>query len=281
MTPGQAQAVSGEAVHMIESLQSLQTHRAELAQVRDERRRIEAARQLAEADEAPAVTPRQRAAVPTPADTPTQVTLADAPVDSPDRSQTVPAEPDQDPNLTCAICQDEYSVGDMVITADCGHRFHSQCLDLWIATELSHHRTPRCPYCRHDQVTGTDAYAFGPPEQGRIEADVQDHPMTDPARAPADVPVQQGFEGLPEELRAPFGPAYSSAGGSSSSSIGQRSSHSFGHRSVRSAMFPWGARSRRACWPLADGCSVSSDDAATRWQAVSDHRFRRLDQPHG
>ena len=48
---------------------------------------------------------------------------------------------DPDPNLTCAICQDEYDPGDMVITTDCGHRFHNQCFDLWIATEMSHHRT--------------------------------------------------------------------------------------------------------------------------------------------
>ena len=68
--------------------------------------------------------------------------------------------------------------------------------------------------------------------------------MTDPARAPVDVPVPQGFEGMPEELRDPFGPAYCSAGGSSSSSIDQRSSHSLGHRSVRSATLPW--------WPAAE-----------------------------
>lgn len=43
---------------------------------------------------------------------------------------------------TCAICLDEYNVGDRLRVLDsCGHCFHRACIDTWTK------RRPSCPVC--------------------------------------------------------------------------------------------------------------------------------------
>jgi hypothetical protein len=50
-------------------------------------------------------------------------------------------------NTSCSVCRDEYNENDSVRTLNCGHIFHSDCVDNWL-TNHSH----KCPYCR--QTTG-------------------------------------------------------------------------------------------------------------------------------
>jgi len=45
-------------------------------------------------------------------------------------------------NTTCAICMDDFAVGDSVRTLSCAHAYHLTCIDRW----LKDHDT--CPHCR-------------------------------------------------------------------------------------------------------------------------------------
>ncbi|CAM9257515.1 unnamed protein product, partial [Heterosigma akashiwo] len=44
----------------------------------------------------------------------------------------------------CSICLGEETVGQVLTTVFCGHRFHDGCLEGWLA---AHHR---CPLCQRD-----------------------------------------------------------------------------------------------------------------------------------
>jgi hypothetical protein len=52
---------------------------------------------------------------------------------------------------TCAICLDEYEVGDKVVWSElqCAHAFHEECLMQWLSKGKK-----RCPVCRHWFVPG-------------------------------------------------------------------------------------------------------------------------------
>ena len=63
----------------------------------------------------------------------------------------------------CAICQDQpldnttmIVEGPNVVAAGapvvCGHKFHRDCINTWVNTELGHHRQPTCPTCRANIV---------------------------------------------------------------------------------------------------------------------------------
>lgn len=53
---------------------------------------------------------------------------------------------------TCALCIDEYEVGDEVVWSNllCSHAFHKECLMQWLSKGKK-----RCPICRHWFVPGT------------------------------------------------------------------------------------------------------------------------------
>eukprot|EP00537_Pseudo-nitzschia_pungens_P007140 CAMPEP_0172362200 /NCGR_PEP_ID=MMETSP1060-20121228/5863_1 /TAXON_ID=37318 /ORGANISM="Pseudo-nitzschia pungens, Strain cf. cingulata" /LENGTH=411 /DNA_ID=CAMNT_0013084649 /DNA_START=70 /DNA_END=1305 /DNA_ORIENTATION=- len=53
---------------------------------------------------------------------------------------------------TCALCIEEYDVGDDVVWSDlqCSHAFHKECLMQWLSKGKK-----RCPVCRHWFVPGT------------------------------------------------------------------------------------------------------------------------------
>jgi len=59
--------------------------------------------------------------------------------------------PRRSPQIVCTICQDQYEVGDSVVTLVCGHSFHRQCLDMWTPTQMASTISPRCACCRSVQ----------------------------------------------------------------------------------------------------------------------------------
>lgn len=46
--------------------------------------------------------------------------------------------------LECAVCLDEFKVGDNLVNLPCAHTFHSNCLLPWLHTNTNAH----CPCCR-------------------------------------------------------------------------------------------------------------------------------------
>ena len=56
-----------------------------------------------------------------------------------------PADDYIDPESQCAICLEDYVGGDHVATLGCGHKFHGNCLQLWITAASTE---PFCPRCR-------------------------------------------------------------------------------------------------------------------------------------
>ena len=68
------------------------------------------------------------------------------------RSVAFPAhEAPETTEVTCAICLDDFDEGDLLNSqTKCPHRFHKDCLIMW----LEHHDI--CPICRRVMVTGSD-----------------------------------------------------------------------------------------------------------------------------
>uniref|UniRef100_A0A7S4CRU0 RING-type domain-containing protein n=1 Tax=Eutreptiella gymnastica TaxID=73025 RepID=A0A7S4CRU0_9EUGL len=44
----------------------------------------------------------------------------------------------------CAVCQEEFGLGDLATTLPCAHLFHGRCIEPWLA------RNGTCPLCRMD-----------------------------------------------------------------------------------------------------------------------------------
>ena len=60
-------------------------------------------------------------------------------------TESVRSNDSRNDNQLCSICRCNIESGQICRTIDhCGHRFHQECIDLW----LSNHNT--CPMCRHD-----------------------------------------------------------------------------------------------------------------------------------
>lgn len=68
--------------------------------------------------------------------------------------------------LVCAICQDNFQVGDMVRWLPCEHCFHQECVDQWL------HVSTKCPLCEcpvnedHEAAEGHGAEEVGQPGPG-------------------------------------------------------------------------------------------------------------------
>ena len=111
------------------------------------------------------------------------------------RSPVVPAVASADPQeQVCAICLDTVDDGESLATANpCVHQFHSECLDMWVATLVDRREAgfgevpqdaedpnaPTCPLCRWAiehvrwKVKGL---AIHTPPQEQAEREVPDTP---------------------------------------------------------------------------------------------------------
>ena len=52
----------------------------------------------------------------------------------------------------CAICQEDYIMGDKINYMTCAHRFHSHCIQRWLR------RSPLCPICKIDVLEADAKY---------------------------------------------------------------------------------------------------------------------------
>ncbi|KAJ4963808.1 hypothetical protein NE237_023747 [Protea cynaroides] len=53
-------------------------------------------------------------------------------------------------SMTCAICLEDYSVGEKLRILPCRHKFHAACVDSWLTTWRTF-----CPVCKRDARTST------------------------------------------------------------------------------------------------------------------------------
>jgi len=53
-------------------------------------------------------------------------------------------------SATCAICLEDYSVGEKLRVLPCRHKFHAACVDLWLTSWRTF-----CPVCKRDANAGT------------------------------------------------------------------------------------------------------------------------------
>merc|ERR1719160_1949219 len=58
-------------------------------------------------------------------------------------------------NSGCAVCQDDWRVGDRGVKLPCGHIYHKQCIMPWI----KEHNT--CPVCRYEMKTSAQGNGAG------------------------------------------------------------------------------------------------------------------------
>ncbi|XP_043703958.1 receptor homology region, transmembrane domain- and RING domain-containing protein 2-like [Telopea speciosissima] len=56
-------------------------------------------------------------------------------------------------SMTCAICLEDYSVGDKLRVLPCRHKFHAACVDSWLTTWRTF-----CPVCKRDARTSTGQF---------------------------------------------------------------------------------------------------------------------------
>ena len=47
----------------------------------------------------------------------------------------------------CSICLDKYNINDIIVNLDCEHKFHKDCIKLWIKKNNN-----TCPQCRENII---------------------------------------------------------------------------------------------------------------------------------
>lgn len=53
--------------------------------------------------------------------------------------------------LICPICLDEYELNDQVCSKGCNHLYHRDCLEQWL-----HQKGHKCPYCRKTMISDAE-----------------------------------------------------------------------------------------------------------------------------
>ncbi|KAI9225839.1 MAG: hypothetical protein DHS80DRAFT_33324 [Piptocephalis tieghemiana] len=65
---------------------------------------------------------------------------------------------------TCAVCLDDFDLGDQLRALPCGHRYHLECIDPWLTEKSS-----ACPMCKTDfYIPSSEDENSGPSEESAI-----------------------------------------------------------------------------------------------------------------
>uniref|UniRef100_A0A2P2KS26 Receptor homology region transmembrane domain-and RING domain-containing protein 2-like isoform X2 n=1 Tax=Rhizophora mucronata TaxID=61149 RepID=A0A2P2KS26_RHIMU len=129
---------------------------------------------------------------------------------------------------TCAICLEDYSVGEKLRILPCQHKFHAFCVDSWLTTWRTF-----CPVCKRDArtSTGDPPASESTPLLSSSPASVASSPVLSSVRSATSSAIQI----TPELSRSPFHiPSYSSPAYIPQSLLSYHQSHSISasHSSV-------------------------------------------------
>lgn len=48
----------------------------------------------------------------------------------------------------CVICIEKYKDGDKILSLNCNHSYHKECISSWIKKQIENNIKPKCPTCR-------------------------------------------------------------------------------------------------------------------------------------
>tara|TARA_B100000902_G_C27173972_1_gene845353 strand:+ start:145 stop:774 length:630 start_codon:yes stop_codon:yes gene_type:complete len=48
----------------------------------------------------------------------------------------------------CVICIEKYKDGDKILSLNCNHSYHKECISPWIKKQIENNIKPKCPTCR-------------------------------------------------------------------------------------------------------------------------------------
>ena len=51
-------------------------------------------------------------------------------------------------NEVCPICIQEFKKGEKIISLECNHQYHKDCIESWISQKIKLHNKSECPLCR-------------------------------------------------------------------------------------------------------------------------------------
>jgi hypothetical protein len=97
-----------------------------------------------------------------------------------DELKTLKYEPGVIPsdNMTCAICLDDYELGNEIRLLPCNHHFHKDCADRWLKLNKS------CPFCKR-LIDGSEEPLVLPAPPSNAELPVELVPVQPEAAVPA------------------------------------------------------------------------------------------------